>query len=151
MKHQGATIALAGLGGYGHVYLRGLLGSASPLPFEFIAGIDPEPARCPQIDEIRRRGISVYPSIEKFYSSGGKADLMVLCTPLHLHAEQTMLALENGSHVLCEKPLGGHPQQVQQMIEARDGWSRTGRKLQVAIGYQWSFSPAIAEDRKSVV
>jgi len=46
--------------------------------------------------------------------------------------------LENGSHVLCEKPLGATVQEAERMIRCRD---RAGRF--VAIGYQWSFCEPI--------
>jgi predicted dehydrogenase len=55
------------------------------------------------------------------------------------------MSMAHGSHVLCEKPLGAHPDQVRQMIDTRD---RSG--LQLAIGYQWSFSPAIQKLKQDI-
>jgi predicted dehydrogenase len=59
--------------------------------------------------------------------------------------DQTCLALENGSHVLCEKPPAATIQEVRRMIEARDK-----AKKQVAVGYQWSFSEAIQKLKSDV-
>jgi predicted dehydrogenase len=33
-------------------------------------------------------------------------DAVVICTPTHLHLPAALAAIENGKHVLCEKPLG---------------------------------------------
>ena len=73
-------------------------------------------------------------------------DLVVISTPPQFHAEQVIMALEHGCHVLCEKPVACDPQQVRQMIQARD---RAGK--QVAIGYQWSFSPAILQMKSDII
>jgi predicted dehydrogenase len=72
--------------------------------------------------------------------------LVVISTPLHLHCDQTVEALANGSHVLCEKPLSSTPQQAADMIDARD---KAGK--QVSIGYQWSFSSAIGSLKRDVM
>ncbi len=46
--------------------------------------------------------------------------------PNHMHVEWSIRAAEAGKHVLCEKPAGLNPGEVQQMIEARN---RTGVKI----------------------
>lgn len=138
------TIALIGLGGYGHIYVNALLGSPNGVPFKFVAGVDPAPNGCTRLVDLHARKIPIFSSLDEFCQSG-RADLVVLSTPLHLHCEQTCAALAHGSHVLCEKPLGAHPKQVRQMIEARDR-----HKRQVAVGYQWSFSPAVQELKRDI-
>jgi predicted dehydrogenase len=72
------------------------------------------------------------------FFAADKADLVILATPIHLHAEQTCLALAHGSHVLCEKPLCATVPEARQMIAAEQASDKF-----VAIGYQWSFSEAI--------
>ncbi len=131
------SVALVGLGGYGHIYLNALLGAEPASGIQFVAGIDPWPEACQRLAEVSQLGIPIFKSLEEFYASA-HAELVVLATPLQLHCDQACLALSKGSHVLCEKPLGSHPDQVAQMVEARD---KSGRWL--AIGYQWSYSPAI--------
>ncbi|HEX4054074.1 MAG TPA: Gfo/Idh/MocA family oxidoreductase [Tepidisphaeraceae bacterium] len=138
------SIALVGLGGYGHTYVKALLGDESAGKLKFVAGVDPAPDGCTQLPEIRERGIPVFQSLDEFFRAG-RADLVILSTPLQLHCEQTCRALDTGSHVLCEKPLGAHPEQVGLMVEARD---RNRRIL--AIGYQWSFSPAILQLKQDI-
>ena len=52
-------------------------------------------------------------------------DLIYNSLPNHLHEEWTVRALAAGKHVLCEKPLGLSPAQVERMIQA----ARTHRRV----------------------
>jgi predicted dehydrogenase len=45
-------------------------------------------------------------------------EIVSICTPNYLHAEHSILSLNHGKHVLCEKPLAIHVTDAQQMIEA---------------------------------
>jgi predicted dehydrogenase len=45
-------------------------------------------------------------------------EIVSICTPNYLHAEHSILSLNQGKHVLCEKPLAIHVTDAQQMIEA---------------------------------
>jgi predicted dehydrogenase len=49
--------------------------------------------------------------------------------PNHLHVPWSIRALEAGKHVLCEKPIGLTPAEVEELLRARD---RTGRQVQEA-------------------
>ena len=46
-----------------------------------------------------------------------EVDLAYIATPHNLHAEQAMLQMRPGKHVICEKPMALNPIQVQQMID----------------------------------
>jgi predicted dehydrogenase len=138
------TVALVGLGGYGHIYVNALLDAGAASRASFVAGVDPAPEGCTRLTELHEKRIPIYRSLEEFYAAG-RADLVILSTPLQLHCEQTCFTLAHGCHVLCEKPLGAHPDQARQMIEVRD---RSG--LQLAIGYQWSFSAAIQNLKRDI-
>ena len=138
------TVALAGLGGYGDIYLRTLLAPGTSSRLSFVGGIDPRPEGCARLAELQQGKIPIFSSLDEFFAAH-TADLVILSTPLQLHCEQAVSVLSRGSNVLCEKPLGSHPDQVRQMIEARD---RAG--LQLAIGYQWSFSPTIQNLKRDI-
>jgi predicted dehydrogenase len=47
-------------------------------------------------------------------------DAVDICTPVHLHAEQTIIAAEAGKHVLCEKIMARDLHEAESMIEATD-------------------------------
>ena len=143
---QDINVALVGLGGFGIHYVNALLSAAEQHHVKFIAGIDPAPQGCAALAEIQRRGIPLYPSLEAFLSTPVRADLIALASPLQLHCQQVIQALEAGSHVICEKPLGASPDQARQMIQARD---KAGKI--VAIAYQWSFAPTTGRLKRDIL
>jgi predicted dehydrogenase len=143
------SVVLVGAGGYGNIYLSALLSAShhdeSDVRLRLIAAVDPKPASCKYLDELQRRQIPIYQTMEEMVSRHAP-DLVILCSPPHIHCEQTVKALEAGSHVLCEKPLRTTLQQALTMIQARDRAAR-----HVAVGYQWSFSQAVSDLKKDVV
>jgi predicted dehydrogenase len=56
-------------------------------------------------------------------------DIIDICTPNMLHADQVISALDAGKHVICEKPLAPTPGEIRRMIAARD---RSGKLLMTA-------------------
>ncbi len=61
--------------------------------------------------------------VEKSYGSYEElvndpdVDIVYIATPHNLHYENTIMSLENGKHVLCEKPFAVNGSEVQRMIE----------------------------------
>lgn len=49
-----------------------------------------------------------------------RPDLVAICTPPVLHREQTLLALNYGCHVFCEKPLAENLAQADEIIRAAE-------------------------------
>jgi len=56
-------------------------------------------------------------------------DIIDICVPNNYHAPLAIAALNAGKHVICEKPLAPKPEQIRQMIAARD---RSGKLLMTA-------------------
>lgn len=60
--------------------------------------------------------------VEKAYGSyeevvkDKKIDIIYIATPHHLHCSNTLMALENGRHVLCEKPFGVNGAEARLMV-----------------------------------
>ncbi len=65
----------------------------------------------------RFRVDSVYGSIDELLEHKGLAAVIV-CTPNHLHAEHSELALRAGVNVLCQRPLGMNRQQVSALLKS---------------------------------
>jgi predicted dehydrogenase len=72
-------------------------------------------------------------------------DVIVVTLPSDLHAEATVLALENGKHVLCEKPMALKVDDCRRMLAARDA---SGRQLM--IGHVLRFWPAYVQAKKII-
>jgi predicted dehydrogenase len=131
------SLVIVGIGGMGAVYLQALLDKKDEGLFRIVGAVDPQPNRCPQYVEMRAMGVPCFVSLQDFYRNR-KADLAVISSPIQMHMPQTTFALAKGSHVLCEKPAAGTIQEVRTAIEAERAAGRW-----VAVGYQWSFSPAV--------
>ena len=138
-------IALVGLAGYATFYLKAL--QQPQRPYQLVAGIDPFIA---DPKHSARRMLAelqapYYSSLKEFLAVD-HADLVILCTPIHLHAEQVSLVLASGASVLCEKPTAALIQDVDAMQAAADlapGFC--------AIGFQWSYANAIQCLKRDII
>jgi len=139
------SIALVAVGGYGNFYVSSLLDKTDPGLFDITGIVDPVAQRSPRIGDLKSLNIPIYESLGEFYARHS-AQLAIVSSPIHLHCQQSCEALENGSNVLCEKPLGATIQEAARMITQRD---RAGKF--VGIGYQWSFSAAIQALKKDII
>ena len=63
----------------------------------------------------------------------GDIEAVYIPLPNTMHCEWSIRALEAGKHVLCEKPMSRHPDQVEAAFDAAD---RTGRHLSEAFMYR---------------
>jgi len=139
------NVVLAGIGGYGEGYLNALLNDADTHNARLAGCVDPFAAASKHIDVIRQRNIPVYDSLEEFYKNHS-AELAVISSPIHYHKSQTITALQAGSNVLCEKPVAALVEDALAMADA----AKKAKRF-VAIGYQWSFSPANIELKEDIL
>jgi predicted dehydrogenase len=140
------SVLMVAIGGYGYYYLKTLLEEFPPGEVELAGVVDPNPQLSGHYQSLVNLGTPIFPTIEEFFQSGRTADLTVIASPIHYHAEQSITALKNGSHVLCDKPVAVTVQDVDEMISARDA---SGRWLMV--GYQWSYSDAIQSLKRDIL
>ena len=59
----------------------------------------------------------IFTSLEEMASSP-LIDAVYIATPNYVHAEQSILCMNHGKHVLCEKPFASNAKEVRLMIEA---------------------------------
>ena len=121
---------MVGAGGYAANYVRRIL--AMPEDFSLVAVVDPYATTSDQYEKFKH--LPIYNQLEEFFAEH-KADLAVISTPIHRHYEQCMVALENGAHVLCEKPLVPTLPQLDQLADKVHSTN-----LSLAVGFQLSFA-----------
>ncbi|SES74281.1 Predicted dehydrogenase [Salinibacillus kushneri] len=128
-------IVLVGTAGYGEIYLKALQETNR---LDWIKGVvDIHPESSSFYTLFQQMNIPIYTSLESFYEQN-QAELAIISTPIHFHANQAITAMKNGSHVLCEKPVSGSLGEAVKMRQVRN---ETGRFL--AIGFNWSFSDSV--------
>lgn len=140
------SLALVGIGGMGYYYLKELLKNYYPQKVFIQGAVDPYPERSELYPELKRLDIPVFSSLEDLYLRRPNPELTVISSPIHCHVGQSSLALQNGSHVLCEKPLSTAVQDADALIRLE-----SKSKNWILIGYQWSFSDAIQSLKKDVL
>lgn len=69
---------------------------------------------------------ATFSDLDRFFATG--LDAVSICTPTALHYEQTMAALAQGCHVLCEKPMALDTTRAGRMVTAA---RKAGRILQI--------------------
>ena len=74
-----------------------------------------------------------------------KPDVVHVCTPNALHADQTIAAFRAGAHVLCEKPMAITSDDCRRMIDAAERAKRVG-----AIAFCYRGYPLVRELRRLV-
>jgi predicted dehydrogenase len=85
-----------------------------------------------------------YKNVDYLLKDGG-IDAIVIGTPNYLHFPQAITALDNGIHVLVEKPMSMNSRQAYQMLEASQ---KSGALLMVA--HCWRFDPEVIWMQKQV-
>jgi predicted dehydrogenase len=134
---QPVTIGLAGIGGYGGNYLTQIFDESQNSGIQLVGAVDPFAERSPHLARLNEAQVPVYATVDEFYTNHS-ADLLIIVSPIHHHMAQTRLALEYGSHVLCEKPLAATIQDGLQTLALEQERGRF-----VAVGYNWSFTDQI--------
>jgi predicted dehydrogenase len=145
LTHSNVNIALAGIAGYGDAYLEAILPRQESVGARLVGVVDPQPQRCKRLGELQERNVPIHATMQALFESD-RIDLMLIVTPIHLHATQTCFAMHNGANVLCEKPIAGTLRDALRMAEAQ----ATSKQF-AAIGYQWSFSQAVQSLKRDIM
>jgi predicted dehydrogenase len=73
-----------------------------------------------------------------------RPDVVVICTPAHLHVPMARAAVRAGAHVLIEKPLSTTPDGVDDLI------AEAARRVVTGVAYVYRCHPALAAMRAAV-
>jgi len=85
----------------------------------------------------------VFTSIEELFANKRGIDVAVICTPNGLHAAHSIISLQAGCHVLCEKPMAISSSDCLAMIQEAE---KAGKHLFVV--KQNRFNPPVVAVRK---
>lgn len=130
---QMVRVLLLGVCGYGSNYIKEI--SERDIPGVRIEGIcEVVPNVADLYPIIREQNIPIYKSPGEFYREH-QADLAVVSTPIHLHYQQIVTCLQNGSNVLTEKPVCTSVQGARKLEELE---RQTGKFI--SVGYQLNYS-----------
>lgn len=72
-------------------------------------------------------------------------DLVLITTRHNLHASQVVAALNSNKHVFVEKPLALNRNELNQIIEAYNNCTESGKPCTVNVGFNRRFSPHIVK------
>ena len=67
------------------------------------------------------------------------------CLPNHLHRDPCIEAIENGKHVVCEKPLARNSREAREMFEAVKG-----ARVKAMCAFNYRFVPAVRLAKKII-
>ncbi len=91
-------------------------------------------------------GCSAYYSLDDLLASEHALDVVSICTPNGLHADQTIQALRAGCNVLCEKPMATSVRACERMIHTAE---ETNKRLFIV--KQNRFNPPVAAVKQAIV
>ena len=102
--------------GFGHIGKRHAQMILQNKESELVAICDVLPKNELEISEFNN--IPYYNNIDKLIQSNIKFDVVCVCTPNGLHAQQSITLLNNGFHVVCEKPMALTKKECETVIAA---------------------------------
>lgn len=145
MLKERITVALVGMGGYGINYVNAILDCSEDCGIECVGMVDVRPENCNRYEELVAKNIPLYKNLEELYRNHIPR-LLFIATPIQFHFAQICFALENGSHVLCEKPAAATADQVKRIVQL----SREKDRF-VAIGFQRCYTSAVLSAKSDIL
>lgn len=144
MSTRRIPVVLVGALGYGAYYRQLLCTYVPEERFVLVGIVDP---LVKSIDDQWQLSypVPLYPTLESFYAEH-QADLAIISSPILSHYEQCMTAFQNGSHVLCEKPLVPTVEDAMKLQEAAAQYNKL-----LGVGFQWSFCTPILSLKRDIL
>ncbi|RAK12674.1 putative dehydrogenase [Halanaerobium saccharolyticum] len=133
--------SLSGLGGIAKTHLMGLKNLAMlELGLDFKINLSTLATSHPQEKGELAREIGFDRVVDDFDKLlKADVDLVDLCTPNFLHAEETLKALAADKHIYCEKPLALNLEEAETIMEQLEG-----KDFKNQIAFVYRFAPAVA-------
>lgn len=144
MSTRKISVVLVGALGYG-AYYRQLFCTQIPNErFKLVGIVDP------LVKSINDQWqlpyyVPLYSTLESFYAEH-QAELTIISSPVSSHYEQCLMAFQNGSHVLCEKPL---VPTIGEAIKLQHASIQYNKLL--GVGFQWSFCTPILSLKRDIL
>ena len=91
----------------------------------------------------KKYNAEIFSSIEELFANKKGIDVAVICTPNGLHAAHSIISLQAGCHVLCEKPMAINSSDCRMMIQETE---KAGKHLFVV--KQNRFNPPVVAVKK---
>jgi predicted dehydrogenase len=108
---QKIKFVVVGAGAIGKRHAHMVLGTPNA---ELVAIVEPVASKLEGFDQLKT--YPLFASIEDFFASGLKADVLNIAAPNGLHAPLAIQALQNGYHVVIEKPMGLSRKECEEVI-----------------------------------
>jgi predicted dehydrogenase len=125
--------------GCGHIASRWLDAFQSNPSVDLVAIADPDPATFDQVKKYKFPNVQYFSTIEQAYVQL-KVDAVVIATPPQYHARYIIWALEQGIHVLAEKPLCVSLSQLKHIAHAL---SKAEKGVMTAVNQQYRWNPRV--------
>ena len=130
-------IAVVGAGGWGRNHIRTLA------ELDCLGGVIDSDKK--KLDELSAnyKGISIFTDLEDALEIN--FDGFIVATPSETHYEIGKKIIQNGFHVLIEKPLCLYPNQAEELIELADS-----NNINLMVGHVLLFHPAIQKIKETI-
>ena len=121
-------LGILGFGWMAFQHFKGILPNIAGIEATAVYDIDIE-----RVEYAQEQGLKPYYDLEHFLADD-QIDVVLVATPNDLHHDQTILALEAGKHVICEKPVALTAAELEEMMAVAQ---RCGKLLTVHHNRRW--------------
>ena len=143
MEQQKIRLGIIGIGNMGSEHCRNIAAGKCP-EIEITAGADLRESRRVWFRENMPDSAEIYESGEELIRKSS-CDAVLICVPHYGHESLSIAAMENGKHVLCEKPVACNLDQLNKMIE-----KAKEKKLFFMEAMWTAFNPCIKKVKKII-
>ena len=115
-------LGIIGFGNMGRSHAKNIKEGKCP-EVEFVAVADYKEENATWLKENGYENVTYFDDAEKMMDSG-LIDSVLIASPHYDHPKYSMMAMDKGLHVMCEKPAGVYTKQVREMNEHAEGKGR---------------------------